>query len=299
MVTPVSVDNFVAAPAGEDGNGLYMVDLATGARRGLDNAEERYSRLTWSEVGDALAVLRGDSVHGKIERYNSLIAFTGFDRGPPARFDFDGEGNGLRDGWVLSEKGPLIWNEDATALFVSTRAQADELDEWPDEGLPLADVNIWHWADDRIQSAQQQQASTDRDRTYVAALHLDAGRLVHLADERMRTVEVARSGRWGIGRDNREYVSDWQPRVADYYRVDTRTGERTSVLEAHLRTLGSLTGQRELPVLEGRPRLELPARGGSPHQPDRIRSGRLHQPGVRPLRREAPVRGRGLERVTE
>ncbi len=229
---------FTVDAAGQDGNGLYVVDLATGARRGLDNAKERYARLTWSEEGGALAVLRGDTVQGKVERANSLVAFTDFDRGSPTRFDFDGEGNGLRDGWVLSEKDRLVWNEDATVLFVGTRTQADELEEWPDEGLPLADVNIWHWADDRIQSAQQQQASADRDRSYVAALHLDAGRLVHLADESMRTVEVARNGRWGIGRDDREYVSDWQPRIADYYRVDTRTGERTTILEGHLRTLG-------------------------------------------------------------
>ena len=221
-----------------DGNGLYLVDLATGARRGLDNAKERYARMTWAEDGSALAVLRGEVPEGKVERENAVVAFTGFGRGDPRGHELAPGGDGLAEGDVVSEDGRLVWNEDATILFVGTKAQEDELAEWSEEGLPLADVNIWHWADDRIQSQQARQASADRDRTYVAALHVADGRLVRLADEGMRTVEVAKSGRWAIGRDDRAYLSDWRPRVADYHRIDTRTGERTPVLEGHLRTLG-------------------------------------------------------------
>ena len=221
-----------------DGNGVYLVDLATGARRGLDNSKERYARLTWSEDGDALAALRGDKPEGQVERVNQLVAFSGIGGGAPVRFDFPADGDGLHDGWVLSEKGGLVFNEDGSMLFVATKKQEEELDDWSEEGIPLADVNIWHWADDRIQSQQQSQASADRDRTYVAAVRLDDAQLTHLADERMRTVAVTPDGRWGIGRDDRDYVSDWRPRIADYYRVDTRTGARTTVLEGHLRTLG-------------------------------------------------------------
>ena len=99
-------------------------------------------------------------------------------------------------------------------------------------------MNIWHWRDDRIQSQQQRELQRDRNRTYVAALHPEERRVVHLADERMRTVEITPDGRWGIGRDDRAYVSDWKPEVADFYRIDTRSGDRVPVLEAHLRTLG-------------------------------------------------------------
>lgn len=229
---------FTVDAADKDGNGLYVIDLGTGSRRGLDNAKERYARLTWSEDGNALAVLRGEKPEDEVERANTLVAFTGLD-GTPTRFEFNGDGDGgLDEGWVLSEKGSLAWNEDATTLLIATKPQESELEDWPEDGLPLADVNIWHWADDRIQAVQQSRASRDRDRTYVAAIHLDEGRLVKLADERMSTAEVTRDGRWAIGRDERDYLSDWKPGIADYYRVDTRTGERTTVLEGHLRTLG-------------------------------------------------------------
>ena len=230
---------FTVDAEGKDGNGLYLLDLATGSRRGLDNARERYARLTWSEKGDALAVLRGEKPEQRIERENVLIAFRRVVGGSPIRIDVDATGNGgLVEGWVLSEKGSLVWNEDATMLFAATKQQDDELEDWPEDDLPLADVNIWHWADERIQSQQEQSASRDRNRTHVAGVNLERGTVVPLTDEAMRTVEITRDGRWAIGRDETGYVSDWRPDLADFYRVDTRTGSRVSVLEGHLRTLG-------------------------------------------------------------
>jgi len=225
--------------ADKDGNGLYLVELDTGARRALDNAKERYSDLTWSEEGDAVAVLRGETPEKKTERVNTLVAFTFAEEGNPRRHVFEAEsGNGLPEGWVVSEKGNLTWSEDLGTVFVGTKAQGDELEDWPEDGFPLADVNIWHWADDRIQTAQARQASRDRNRTFLAAVHLSENRLVPLADEKMKTVELTRDGRWGMGRDDSSFISDWKPRLANYYRIDTRTGERTQVLRAHERSYG-------------------------------------------------------------
>ena len=231
---------FTVDADGGDGNGLYLMDLGNGTRRGLDNSPERYARLTWSEDGSALAALRGETPDGMVERANAVVAFSGIgSRGGRARHELGADAAGLPEGWVISEKGDVVFNEDASVLLVGTKPQEEELDEWDaEEGLPLADVNIWHWQDDRIQAQQQVELGRDRNRTYVAAVHLPDARLVQLADERMRTVEITRDGRWGIGRDDRDYVSDWKPRVADFYRVDVRTGDRTPVLEAHLRTLG-------------------------------------------------------------
>jgi len=222
-----------------DGNGLYYVNLDTGSRRVLDNAKQRYTRLTWSEDGLGIAVLRGETPEEKTERANTLIAFVEMDGVSPQRHVFDpSDHQGLREGNVISEKDGLSWSEDLGRIFVGTKVQQDDLEDWPEEGLPLADVNIWHWADDRIQAAQQRQASQDQDRTYIAVVHLEDQRLVHLADESIRSIEITRNGRWGIGQDETDYVSDWKPDLADYYRVDTDTGDRVQFLEGHLRTLG-------------------------------------------------------------
>lgn len=156
---------FTVDAADKDGNGLYVIDLKTGSRRALDNAKERYSRMTWSEEGHALAVLRGDVPDGKVERDNALYAFTDVTMDHPTHSRFT-PADGLSEGWVLSEDGEVRWNEGRNILILGRKRQQDALEDWPDDGLPLADVNIWHWADDRIQAEQQKSAERDRHRTY-------------------------------------------------------------------------------------------------------------------------------------
>jgi dipeptidyl aminopeptidase/acylaminoacyl peptidase len=220
-----------------DGNGLYLLEAASGARRALDNANARYAQLEWSENGSTLAVLRGETPDGMQERENAVVVVRNPGiRNPDVRV-IDAPA-GLPEGRVISERAGLVWSEDGRILFVGTKEQAEEVDDWDDEGLPLADVNIWHWADDRIQAQQQRSLNRDLGRTDLAALHLDEARVVPLETEDERVAEVTPDGRWAITRDGSAYVSDWRPAYGDYFRVDVATGERTPILERQLRTLG-------------------------------------------------------------
>jgi len=109
----------------------------------------------------------------------------------------------------------------------------------------IANVDIWHVQDDRIQTIQEARADQDRNRTYQSVVHVDAAgsgpgtpRFVQLADSTMETIEISDDASRAMGRDGREYVSDWRPGYSDYYLVDLDTGDRTPVLDGHLRTLG-------------------------------------------------------------
>lgn len=222
--------------ADQAGNGLYLLETTTGARRTLDQAEARYTRLTWADDAPAVAVLRGTTPDDTEERDNTLVAVTALGSGSTVtRFT---PADGLTSGWLLSEKGDLAWNDPGTIVFAGARPQAPTLEEWPDTALPLADVNIWHWADDRIQSQQQRAAARDRNRTWRVAAHLTSGRLTPLDEDQRFTTAVTPDGRWAIGRDDAPYVSDWKPAYADWTRIDTRTGEPTTIVEGVDRGLG-------------------------------------------------------------
>jgi len=112
--------------------------------------------------------------------------------------------------------------------------------------VDVANVDIWHGADDRIQSVQESQAGSDRDRTWRAVFHLESGDVVQLADSVIRSVDVTRDGRWAIGADRTPYISDWKPRYADYVRIDTETGARTPVIERLETTLGLSPGSEHM-----------------------------------------------------
>jgi len=54
----------------------------------------------------------------------------------------------------------------------------------------------------------------------------------------VRRISVSENGLWGIGEDTRDYLSDWKERIADYYLVNTTTGQRTLILKAQGLTFG-------------------------------------------------------------
>lgn len=219
------------------GNGLYLLEVASGVTRPLDQSEARYARLTWAEHAPAVAVLRGASADDDEERDNTLVAVTDLASAAPSVTTFS-PSDGLASGWVLSEKGGLAWNDPGTMVLVGSRPQATTHAEWPDTALPLADVNIFHWADDRIQTEQQRSANRDRNRTWQVAAHLSSGRLTPLDDDRRTTAAVTPDGAWSIGRDDGDYISDWKPSYADWSRIDTRTGEATPIVQGVERALG-------------------------------------------------------------
>ena len=222
--------------SGRNGNGLYLYDLSSGVRRVLDSDTLEFSRLTWNEEGTALAALKGWKPDSLTERQNGLVAFTDVTAAPVA-VHVDPTGiKDFPDGFVISEKAELSFSEDVSSVFFGIRAQEAEFKE--DEDDPVANVDIFHWNDDRIQTVQAVQAGRDRNFTFKAAFNIPTGGFLQLSDSGMRNIEITRDGNWGIGNNDRPYVSDWREEQADYYRVDTRTGERTLMFEGQKRTLG-------------------------------------------------------------
>src|SRR5690606_37934349 len=91
---------------------------------------------------------------------------------------------GFPEGMVLSELGRLEWSRDGTRVFAGVKEQREKVErERGADAEPKANVDIWHWADERVQSQQMVQANADRRFTYDGVVHLAERRFVRLADE--------------------------------------------------------------------------------------------------------------------
>lgn len=225
--------------ADQTGNGIYLVELATGMRRPLDNGAADYSRMTWDEEGSALAVLKGTEIDTLEQNENVLLAFTGIGGRRQASIVYDPtEAAGFPSGMVVSDLAGLSWSEDRSRIFFGIKEQREVIEKERKPADLVPNVDIFHWQDEQIQTVQQRRASADRNRTYRAVLHLADRRFIQLTDDEMRTISLTDDGRWGIGQNDRNYISDWKERQADYYRVDIDTGERTLFLEGHKQTFG-------------------------------------------------------------
>ncbi|HYT68322.1 MAG TPA: prolyl oligopeptidase family serine peptidase [Vicinamibacterales bacterium] len=224
----------------KDGNGLFVIDLKTNRFNTLDNDAKIYSRLTWSDDGTALAVLKGSEVEKMRERDNVLIAFPNVQsalsdlEASPATLD-PAKAASFPKGWVVSDRGALDWSDDNKRVFFGAKAQVPAPDSGPRKGIEeLANVDVWNTADERVQSLQMNRAEQDRNFTFRQVFDVSAAKYVKLADETMRELDVAPDGRWAAGRDTRGFVHDFKRASADIYRVNTSTGERTLMLKAQL-----------------------------------------------------------------
>ena len=240
--------------ADKTANGLYVMNLESTIRTPLDQDSATYSRMTWDEEGTALAVLKGNKDEKFLQRENQLIAFTGLDGESPSKHELKStENSDFPKDMVISEKGELSWNTGATKIFFGIKEQKpDPKHKKPDkEGKdkkdgdkktgkkpPVSDLDIWHWKDVRIQSVQRARAKRERNFTYRAVYNLQAKKFVQLTDKTMKHIEITRDGKWGLGRNEEPYIHDYKPLKADYYRVDTDTGERLLMFKALQQSIG-------------------------------------------------------------
>ena len=235
----------------KDGNGLFVMDVKTGRTTPIDNDAKRYTRLTWSEDGTALAVLKGTDVERMRERDNVLFIVTNVraaaDESPepglvvldPAKTD------GFPKNWVVSDRTTLDWSDDKRRVFFGIKPQVPAPRPARQGGAgaaeEVANVDVWNTRDERIQSLQMARAEAERNFTFRQAFDVGAGKFIRLTDETMRDLDVAPDGTWAVGRDTRGYVHDFKRPAADLYRVNTATGERTLILKNHI-TSGGIAG---------------------------------------------------------
>lgn len=224
---------YVVDAAGKAGNGVYLLDPASGATQVLDSDTLRYAGLAWNEAGTALAVLRGDVPAGQEQRENVLLTWRGLgtSQAPRATRWDPSAASGLPAGMVLSEHGAVTWDSAGARVFVGLREQRTALDLPPEAERP--NVEVWHWADDLLISQQKVRAAAEARRTWLAVVHLDQGRVLRLADEAMPQVQRLGETGFALGFRDQPYrhLFDEPPELRDIIRIDLATGARQVLAE--------------------------------------------------------------------
>jgi len=219
------------------GNGLFIIETATSLSRAIDTDDRVYSKLSWNEEGTVLACLKGTTPKGSALRVNSLIAFTNPLHGS-GRFEYDpASDKSFPEGYVISENRAPGFSSDNSIFYFGIKKQEAKTEKKKD-APPVANVDIWHWNDERIQSVQMKSANRDRQFTYVSSVTAADAKFIRIADSTMRNAEISRDGKWVIGRNDKPYISDYKETLSDYYRVNPATGERTLIIKGHRRDLG-------------------------------------------------------------
>jgi dipeptidyl aminopeptidase/acylaminoacyl peptidase len=238
------------------GNGVQLRDMANGTVTVLDSGSASYERLVWTEKGDGLAVLKGTDDRALRDKRYSVLGFTSLGAGKSQKVTFDpGTDKTFPEGMTISPNRNPQWTEDLEALtfgiHVPRKRDASAADGpdteagGDDAARPTpptesanadekVDLVLWHWLDRRLQSQQEVQETGDRNYSYLATYRVKPAKFIRLADEDLRTVNVAPKQRYAIGQDDREYelVGNLDGRrFQDIYVIDMATGERKLALK--------------------------------------------------------------------
>jgi dipeptidyl aminopeptidase/acylaminoacyl peptidase len=245
------------------GNGLQLRDMTTGTVTPLDSGAASYERISWSDKGNAVAVLKGTDDKAFRDKLYSVVGVTDLGNASPHKVVFDPAADAaVPKGLSISPNRAPLWTDDLQALIFglyeprkkdASDADADAPDAETAGGERGAgagsgpngaanddkvDLVLWHYKDPRLQTQQEVQEARDRAYNYVAEYRVASRKFIRLADDAMRDVTVStRQSRWGFGSDDREYElmgSLDGRRYQDLFVVDLETGTRKMAVP-HLR----------------------------------------------------------------
>ncbi len=252
---------------GQAGNGLQLRDMVSGAVASLDNDKASYKSLSWTDKGEALAVLKGKEDKAYEDKLWSVLGFTGFrEAGGPRKTVYDPAADTtFPEGMTVSPDRAPEWTESFDALLFgihetrkkkdadrmegdeakpgsdAAAAPAQKAEEIADEDIP--DLVIWHGRDKRLQSEQQVEEQRDKTYSYLAEYRVAEKKFFRLADDNLRYVDPAPKGRFAVGQDNQAYQLETNligRGYQDISVIDMKTGQRTPALEKNEYYFGAL-----------------------------------------------------------
>ncbi|AXJ01522.1 Dipeptidyl aminopeptidase/acylaminoacyl peptidase [Cyclonatronum proteinivorum] len=142
----------------------------------------------------------------------------------------------LAESWMINEHSSPSFSEDGRRLFFGTAPEPMRRDRSV-EAIDMAEVDIWHWQDERLQSQQLVQLRNDQRQTFRAVYHIADDRFLQLEDRSLENISVPDRGNapFAMGAQNRHYLylTQWDgfPARTDLFVVDIETGERSLFAE--------------------------------------------------------------------
>ena len=170
------------------GNGLQLRDMTTGTVAVLDSGEASYERISWSDKGDALAVLKGTEDRAFRDKFYAVVGVTGLGSAAPKTVIFDPKTDStVPKGMSVSPNRDPLWTDDLEALLFGlyeprhkdgadeTSADGADAPSGGDTGAgatgpnsPTSDEKVdlvlWHYKDPRLQIVGPQRRAVGADR---------------------------------------------------------------------------------------------------------------------------------------
>ncbi|WP_397445268.1 prolyl oligopeptidase family serine peptidase [Polaribacter sp. R77954] len=229
------------------GNGLYVYDLIKNKLQILDSDRKTYSNLIWDDAnvlkkdwetkGTQIAVLKGKKIDTLEQRDNMLLVISNMHQTPTKKTLNTKKTSSFPENFVISEKGRLQFSNDGSFVLFGIKEQEKKIKMSKDT---IANLDVFHWNDETINSVQKRRASRNRNFTYWASYQFKNDVFTRLTDDSMRNLLFSRNSDYWLGSNPKPYINDvnWGVSPADLYRVNLKTGKRDLMVKLIKRPLG-------------------------------------------------------------
>jgi dipeptidyl aminopeptidase/acylaminoacyl peptidase len=252
---------------GQAGNGVHVFDAATSVLRVLESSTADYSNLVWREDSADLVVLRAKTDDKRDGPTQVALAWTGV--GTPAEklatLDPTGPNALPATQRIVTFRRPSWLTPPSGSGAMILLGVAD----WPERPAPASgrggggagaaaptekpDLDVWHWTDSTVMSAQKISLAADRRRNLPAVWHVGTGALTVVGKSFNENVTPIRG-------TTRALVSDFTPYLmersigrgaADIALTDLVTGARTPLKTGVAGAVSVSTGGKYVIYPEG------------------------------------------------
>ncbi|HSH20299.1 MAG TPA: hypothetical protein VLA03_07585, partial [Draconibacterium sp.] len=208
--------------------GIYHIDLPENNTQKILDGKGKFKQLIIDKTGKKVAFVGDISNEKKKDRASySLYYWNNYEK---AEVIANNSNSSLPENWEISEKGSLSLSENGKRLFFGTAPKKAQKDTTIlEEEIPVLD--IWHWNEEELQSAQIINKNRDSKKSYDAVFHLDSEKLVQLETQQFSGIRQINNGDSDklVAWSNRPYAvqSMWEgsPTHNDFYLVDIKNGE--------------------------------------------------------------------------
>jgi dipeptidyl aminopeptidase/acylaminoacyl peptidase len=197
-------------------------------------------RLTFDDAGKQLAWLASrDSASSKnYSLYYYRLAPQGKRKqfANSIRLVADSLATALPRGWSPSVNGSLYFSDDGSKLFFGSAQKIKPVEKDSLLAEEKAKLELWSHTDNILKPRQLKQEAQKKRQTFLAVYRVADNKVVQLADSVVETIRLmhGNNGELAIGTDRKPHERSitWSSRMlTDYYLVDLKTGQKTTLLK--------------------------------------------------------------------
>ena len=214
--------------------GLYVFDVATRSARHISRGKGVYKNIVFDDAAVQLAFTADKSPEKSLQKNFKLYYFA--PEQDSALIIADKHTHGVPNNWYISGDGEVRFSKSGTKLFFGL-APVPRVKDTTLVEFEHANVDIWHWKDDYLQTQQLVNLKKELSRNYLAVTFPKQGRrVIPLADEQLPEVRLTyeADNEYALGTTDvgRRIETQWRTgSFQDIYVVSTQNGNRRKVAE--------------------------------------------------------------------